>query len=104
VPGFIASSGLDTYPETAHDALRNVKHHVPLKRHGTESEVSAAVAFLLSEAASYISGASIRVDGALHNNTRLSFYEVPDHARSIAYSGFHLYRVPDVLSRGREQD
>lgn len=98
VPGFIASSGLDTYPEHAHAVLRNVRSHVPLKRHGNESEVSAAVAFLLSEAASYITGASIRIDGGLHNNSRSSFYEVPDHSRSIPYSGFPLYRPPSVLA------
>ncbi len=35
IPGFIASSGLDRYPERAHDVLRSVKGRVPLKRHGT---------------------------------------------------------------------
>jgi len=32
IPGFIASSGLDRYPESAHDVLRSVKGRVPLKR------------------------------------------------------------------------
>jgi hypothetical protein len=33
-------------------------------RYGTESEVSAAVVFLLSPGASYITGVTLRVDGA----------------------------------------
>jgi hypothetical protein len=36
----------------------------PAGRLGTESEVSAAVVFLLSDAAAYISGTCLRVDGA----------------------------------------
>ncbi|MGE0151044.1 MAG: SDR family oxidoreductase [Reyranellaceae bacterium] len=97
IPGFIASSGLDKYPEAAHDTLRNVAKRVPLKRHGTESEIAAAVAFLLSEAAAYITGAFIRVDGGVHNNNRSTFFEVPDHDRSKPYIGFPLYKRPKVL-------
>jgi citronellol/citronellal dehydrogenase len=99
IPGFIASSGFDRYPERAHDVLRNVKDRIPLKRHGTESEIAGAIVFLLSEAASYITGATLRIDGGLHNNGKSNFYEVPDHDRSKPYNGFPLYRRPDVLSR-----
>ncbi len=97
IPGFIASAGLDRYPETAHDVLRSVKGRVPLKRHGTESEIAAAIVFLLSEAAAYVTGISVRVDGGLHNNARSSFYSVPDHDKSKPYNGFPLYKVPKVL-------
>ena len=99
IPGFIASSGLDRYPESAHDVLRSVKGRVPLKRHGTESEIAGAIVYLLSPAAAYITGISLRVDGGLHNNARSSFYAVPDHDRSQPFNGFPLYRVPDVLKR-----
>ena len=37
----------------------------PLGRLGTESEVSSVVCFLLSEAAAYITGTVIPVDGGL---------------------------------------
>lgn len=97
IPGFIASQGLDRYPERAHDVLRSVKGRVPLKRHGTESEIAAAIVYLLSEAASYVTGIALRVDGGLHNNARSSFYSVPDHDRSKPYNGFPLYRPPKVL-------
>ncbi len=97
IPGFIASAGLDRYPEAAHDVLRSVKGRVPLKRHGTESEIAAAIVFLLSEASAYVTGIAVRVDGGLHNNARSSFYAVPDHDKSKPYNGFPLYKVPKVL-------
>jgi citronellol/citronellal dehydrogenase len=97
IPGFIASSGLDRYPERAHDVLRSVKGRVPLKRHGTESEIAGAIVYLLSPASAYITGIAVRVDGGLHNNARSSFYAVPDHDRSRPFNGFPLYRTPKVL-------
>ena len=97
IPGFIASEGLDRYPERAHDVLRSVKGRVPLKRHGTESEIAAAIVYLLSDAAAYVTGIALRVDGGLHNNARSSFYAVPDHHKSKPFNGFPLYRPPKVL-------
>ena len=97
IPGFIASSGFDRYPERAHDVLRGVKKRIPLKRHGTESEIAGAIVYLLSDAAAYVTGISLRVDGGLHNYGKSSFYEVPDHDRSKPFNGFPLYKVPKVL-------
>lgn len=99
IPGFIASSGLDRYPEPARDKLRNVKGRIPMKRHGTESEIAAAIVYLLSDAAAYITGTSLRVDGGLHNSGKSNFYEVPDHNKSKTYNGFPLYRPPKVLGQ-----
>ena len=96
-PGFIASSGLDHYPSSAAGTLRNVANHIPMKRHGTESEISAAAVFLLSEAASYTNGATLRIDGGLHHNTNTTFYPLPEKAQSAPYSGFPLYKRPAVL-------
>ena len=97
IPGFIASSGLDRYPARAHDVLRSVKSRIPLKRHGTESEIAGAIVYLLSPAAAYVTGIALRVDGGLHNNARSSFYAVPDHERSKPFNGFPLYKAPKVL-------
>ncbi len=97
IPGFIASSGFDRYPERAHDVLRNVKSRIPMKRHGTESEIAGAIVYLLSDAAAYVTGISLRVDGGLHNYGKSSFYEVPDHDRSKPFNGFPLYKPPKVL-------
>jgi 3-oxoacyl-[acyl-carrier protein] reductase len=38
---------------------------IPLGRYGTPDEFGRAAAFLLSDAASYITGASVQIDGGL---------------------------------------
>jgi len=52
-PGWIASSGLDHYPAEMAAHIKSLHKQVPLGRLGTESEVSAAIVFLLSAAAAY---------------------------------------------------
>ena len=66
-PGWIASSGLDQYPPERREHIRALPQKVPLGRLGTESEISAAIVFLLSPAAAFISGSCIRIDGAVPN-------------------------------------
>ena len=63
-PGLIEGSGFSTYPAAVQGWIHGMKDNVPAKRFGTESEVAAAVTFLLSPAATYITGETIRVDGA----------------------------------------
>ncbi len=95
LPGVIASSGLDTYDASMRDHIRQVRHQVPLKRLGTESEVSAAIAFLLSPASRYTTGASLRVDGGISLYAQM--LPIPDHAQSRPFHGFHRSRVPEWL-------
>ena len=95
-PGTIASSGLNTYPEYYKKAIMQRRKRTPLRRMGTEAEIAAAVTFLLSPAASFISGECIRVDGAVPNQSPT--YEVPDHNRSKAYQGFHRSKEVDFLA------
>ena len=63
-PGIIKSSGLKTYPPMIITMLQEMKKETPAKRLGTESEVSSSVVFLLSPAAAFITGETVRVDGA----------------------------------------
>ncbi len=63
-PGLIESSGLAHYGEAARPLIEQVIRDIPAKRMGTESEVAAVITFLLSPAAAYISGETIKIDGA----------------------------------------
>ncbi|WP_416899290.1 MAG: SDR family oxidoreductase [Minwuia sp.] len=99
-PGWIASSGYDNYPKEVSAAIAQRADHVPLKRHGTEAELSAAVCFLLSDAAAFITGTSIAVDGGapLERGYRPS-EDGPRENR--AFHGFHRYSEPDILKQGK---
>jgi citronellol/citronellal dehydrogenase len=94
-PGWIASSGFDTYPDSVKPLLRRLATYTPLQRLGTEAEVSAAIVFLLSPAAAFISGETLRVDGAAPNAKRT--IELRKHDRSKAWNGFHRARLPRAL-------
>ena len=95
-PGWIASSGMDRYPPEMRATIRGMKKLVPLQRLGTESEVSAAIVFLLSPAAAFISGACLRIDGAAPNAKRI-WPEVGTGGSTEAFDGFHLAATPKVL-------
>ena len=94
-PGWIASSGLDNYPPQMAAHIKSLPRHVPLARLGTESEVSAAICYLLSPAAAFVSGSCIRVDGAVPNAKRLR--EISNKHATLAFDGFHLAAKPKVL-------
>ena len=55
LPGFI-----DSFPEKA-----ELRERIPLKRYGKVEEIAASIAFLASDAAAYITGQNIRVDGGI---------------------------------------
>lgn len=116
-PGWIASSGLDTYPPEVRRQIKRLRRAVPLQRLGTEAEVAAAVVFLLSPAAAFISGTTLRVDGAAplaplaspwstmmrmfsekpEGSVEEPGWPLPDHARSRPWNGFHLATTPKAL-------
>ena len=75
--------------------LRSLRRHTPLQRLGTEAEVSAAIVFLLSPAAAFISGETLRVDGAAPNAKR--HVELKAHDRSQPWNGFHRAVLPKTL-------
>ncbi len=97
-PGGIASSGFDTYPPEITQRLLEYAEKVPLPRYGTESEISAAVVFLLSPAAAYITGTCLRVDGGAPNRRQTW---TRDHAAQNIpeFNGFHRAEMPEVLKK-----
>ena len=102
-PGYIASSGMDHYPAEAGPMLRAMRETVPAGRFGNEAETSAAIVFLLSPAASFISGSVLRVDGA-RPQVRMGWGQVaaPVEAQTRdavkPFDGFHRAVTPKVFS------
>lgn len=98
-PGWIASSGFDTYDPPMRAQLRRLKSVVPLQRFGTEAEVSAAAVFLLSEAASFITGTCVRIDGGVPNARHTWPTRDRDHETDAtrAFDAFPLARPPRML-------
>jgi len=66
MPGLIATPKVLSMPEPVKDTMTSA---LPLGRIGKPTELAATVAFLLSPAAAYITGAVIRVDGGYGLNT-----------------------------------
>lgn len=91
-PGWIASSGFGSYVPEVREEMRGWKKKVPLQRLGTEAEIPAAIVFLRSEAASFITGSCIRVDGGVPN-ARHTWTLIP-HQRSKPFEGFPLATQP----------
>ena len=86
-PGIIDSSGLKTYPDAVQAQLASIARETPANRMGTEGEIATSVIFLLSPAAAYISGATLKVDGA-SSLYRLQGYVIPEHTPWPTYSAF----------------
>jgi citronellol/citronellal dehydrogenase len=98
-PSGIASSGFDTYTPEAKAKILEFPPAVPLQRYGTEAEISSAIVYLLSPAASYITGSCIRVDGGTPNY-RPAYWKLQPSRNNVPFNGFHRAVLPDLLQRG----
>jgi 3-oxoacyl-[acyl-carrier protein] reductase len=58
-PGLIATEMLEGMP------TEQIAHLIPMRRIGRPEEVAAVVGFLLSDAASYVTGETISVNGGM---------------------------------------
>ena len=94
-PGWIASSGMDTYGGAMKAFIPKLKNHVPLKRMGVEAEVSAAIVFLLSPGAAFITGITLQIDGAASLGSAV--FPLGNESRSTPFDGFHRAVTPEVL-------
>jgi citronellol/citronellal dehydrogenase len=93
-PGIINSSGLKTYPQAVQEQVAGIAAETPSLRLGTESEIASAVTFLLSPAAAYISGATLKVDGA-SSLYRLQGYTIADH---VPWPRFTLFAEDETAA------
>ena len=94
-PGWIASSGMDSYGEAMVAHIRKLKHHVPLRRMAEEAEVSAVIVFLLSPGAAFVTGITVQIDGGA--SLGQAAFPTPDHQRSQPFEGFHRAVKPKAL-------
>ena len=62
LPGYIETDALADMDE---DARKQAKLAVPMRRFGKPEEVAAAVYFLASTDAAYITGAALKIDGGI---------------------------------------
>lgn len=102
-PGYIASSGMDNYPVEMAPMIREMAKTIPAGRFGTEAETAAGIVFLLSPAASFISGTTLRIDGARPQARSGYPMRVPDaavQARDAVkpFQGFHRAQTPKVFT------
>jgi citronellol/citronellal dehydrogenase len=97
-PGGIASSGFDTYPPEITQRLLEYADRVPLPRYGTEAEISAAIVYLLSPAAAYVTGTCLRVDGGAPN-LRQTWTREYQPKNIPEFNGFHRAIQPEILKR-----
>jgi citronellol/citronellal dehydrogenase len=97
---------MDSYPPEMAPLLRGAIKGVPLQRMATEAEISAPIVFLLSEAAAFITGSVLRVDGG-RPQMRAGWpagkgASAPGERAATptavrAFDGFPLARIPKVL-------
>ncbi len=94
-PGWVASSGMDTYGGAMKSIISRLKAHVPLRRLGSEAEVSGAIVFLLSPAARFITGVTLQIDGAASLGSPI--FPLGSESKSVPFDGFHRAVTPEVL-------
>lgn len=64
-PGFIQTEMTDALDDKQKDALTD---QLPIARLGTTEDIASAVAFLISDASSYITGQTLHVNGGMYLN------------------------------------
>jgi NAD(P)-dependent dehydrogenase (short-subunit alcohol dehydrogenase family) len=63
VPGQVQTAGNEDFARKAPDVAARTAEAIPMGRGGHPEELAQAIVFLLSDAASYITGVALPVDG-----------------------------------------
>ena len=86
-PGVIHGHGITQYdPAFIESYIKMASADIPAKRLGTESEIAAAVTYLLSPAAAYVTGETLKVDGG--SSLWRKTWQIDDHDNSTKFNGF----------------
>jgi NAD(P)-dependent dehydrogenase (short-subunit alcohol dehydrogenase family) len=75
-PGWVDTRQNASISENAAEWSRH-RTHVPMDRFASPDEIASVMAFLLSDEASYVSGAVVPVDGGFSAGVRLSDWDTP---------------------------
>lgn len=63
IPGQVQTAGTEEFTARAPDVAARTTDAIPMERGGRPDELAQAIAFMLSDAASYITGTALPVDG-----------------------------------------
>lgn len=102
-PGTIFSkTAMENYKDFGPSLFKNFIPFSPAKRLGVPEEISSAVCFLLSPGASFISGATLRVDAG--QSLYKTVWEIPDHcAWPDPPEGENLQALKELLGQPKSK-
>uniref|UniRef100_A0A4W4EN49 Peroxisomal trans-2-enoyl-CoA reductase n=3 Tax=Electrophorus TaxID=8004 RepID=A0A4W4EN49_ELEEL len=102
-PGTIFSkTAMENYKELGPMMFKMASPCIPAKRLGVPEEISPAVCFLLSPAASFITGAVLKVDAG--QSLYSTVWEIPDHcAWPVAPEGENTDTLREILKEPRSK-
>ena len=94
-PGWVASSGMDSYGPAMAPMMLSLKDNLPMRRLGLEAEISSVICFLLSPGAAFVTGVTVAIDGGAGVNNPV--WPKAPHEPAPSFNGFHRATTPKVL-------
>lgn len=94
-PGWVASSGMDSYGPAMAPMILSLKNNLPMRRLGLEAEISSVICFLLSPGAAFVTGVTVAIDGGAGVNNPV--WPAAPGEPAPTFDGFHRASTPKVL-------